>query len=80
MDSCNILISILEYTYRLAKNKNCTLILDSYGVHEDEKIREIAKKLKINLIYVPPGRTAFNQPLDVSVNGVIKAISGKLIR
>jgi DDE superfamily endonuclease len=78
--SCDILESILEYIYQLAGGQKCALILDSYGVHEDEKIREIANKLKINLIYVPSGRTAFNQPLDISVNGIIKAISGKLIR
>ena len=78
--SCNILESILEYIYQLAGSQKCGLILDSYGVHEDEKIREIADKFKIKLIYVPAGRTAFNQPLDVSINGVIKAISGRLIR
>lgn len=78
--SCDILESILKYILQLSGGQECALILDSYGVHKDEKICDFAKKYNINLIYVPSGRTAFNQPLDVSINGVIKAISSKLIR
>ena len=38
-----------------------------------------AKKLKINLIFVPVGATNDYQPLDVLVNGAIKSI-GKMTK
>lgn len=78
--TCDILKEILTYISKLSNGKKCALILDSFSVHEDEIIKQYAKEHNIDLIYVPSGRTAFNQPLDVSVNGIVKAIGGKLIR
>lgn len=76
----DILKFIFQYIYSLALGQKCALILDSYTVHTDKSIKESSIEFNIELIYVPNGRTAENQPLDVSINGVIKAISSKLIR
>ncbi len=51
-----------------------TLILDKYPVHTDNLIQEEARRLNIDLIYVPAGKTSTNQPLDVGVNGPIKSV------
>lgn len=78
--NCDIIKSIFQYISGLACGKKCALILDSYSVHTDEIVKKYAKELDIDLIYVPSGRTPFNQPLDISINGVIKAMGSKLIR
>lgn len=75
-----ILKYILEYIASIANGKQSYLILDQYPVHTDEKIKEVAKELLINLIYVPAGKTAQLQPLDISINGPIKALSLGIIK
>ena len=55
------------------------MILDEYSVHTSELIKTKQENGHIGLIYVPSGRTPYNQPLDVSINGNIKIIGKKLI-
>ena len=76
----DIMISILIQINKITKGKECVLILDSWGFHKDPTIKELANALKIKLLYVPVGKTATNQPLDVAVNGVIKGIGKHIAR
>ena len=52
--------------------KQSLCILDCYKTHMTKEIREKAKFLNIELLYVPKGLTPFLQPLDYKVNGVFK--------
>jgi hypothetical protein len=54
------------------RNHPSTLIIDSYAAHLTDDVRETAARHKIDLIVVPKGGTAVLQPLDVSINGIIK--------
>jgi hypothetical protein len=76
----DIMKFILYEIYKITKGSESALILDEYSVHTNEIIKEEANKLNIKLIYVPPGRTATNQPLDVSINGAIKSIGKKIAK
>jgi hypothetical protein len=51
------------------------LIWDCFAAHRNIEIREIAKRLNINLHFVPAGGTGDYQPLDVRVFGALKAIA-----
>lgn len=75
-----IMEMILREINNIAENKNSVLILDTYSVHCCESIRETAKKLNIELIYVPPGKTSTNQPLDVCINGPMKSIGKRVAK
>ena len=44
----------------------------SKSSHKTQFIREYALTKNIELIYVPKGYTYKYQPLDVSINGIIK--------
>ena len=48
------------------------LVLDCYSVHRTDEIRQLAKTLGIELIFIPPGLTDEYQPLDRAVFGVMK--------
>lgn len=76
--SIDIMLHILNIIGNITKNTRSVLILDEYSVHEAEEIKIEAVRLNINLIYVPPGRTGTNQPLDVGVNGPIKCIGKRI--
>ena len=49
--------------------------LDSFITHMTENVLLHARMFNIRLIYVPVGKTAIHQPLDVGINGPIKAIA-----
>ena len=72
--SKKIMKIILKEINNITKNKKCVLILDTYSVHCCDIVKATAKRLNIELIYVPPGKTSTNQPLDVCINGPIKSI------
>ena len=48
------------------------LILDLYASHATEELKQIAKLLHFNLIYIPAGATDTFQPLDRYVFGALK--------
>ena len=75
-----ILKYILDYIASLTNGKQSYLILDQYPVHTNQRIKESANKLNINLIYVPAGKTAKLQSLDIGINGPIKALSLGIIK
>lgn len=74
----NIMKFILREIHTITGNKKSILIVDKYSVHTNENIKKEANKLNIVLIYIPSGRTATHQPLDVLINGAIKSIGKKI--
>ena len=75
--NCGILKLALEQIYMYTKGKDAVLLLDSFPAHKDKFISNEAQKLNIQLIFVPEGLTYKYQPLDVSINGIIKQKSKK---
>lgn len=73
-----IIIDILNDISKISQNNDAVLILDKFPTHLDDIVIRKANELKIELVYVPKGRTAENQPLDVGINGPIKSI-GKML-
>ena len=61
-------------------NNPIYLILDCYSVHRADAIKEKAKELNIELIFIPPGMTDRIQPLDLRIFGPLKSISKRLFR
>ena len=51
------------------------IILDLYASHRNDKIKEIAEKLKFKLHYIPAGYTDLYQPLDRYVFGALKSMA-----
>ena len=74
----NIMKFVLDIINSITKGEKSALILDEYSVHTTDLVKVEAKKLNIQLIYVPPGKTSTNQPLDVGINGPIKSIGKKI--
>lgn len=70
----------LEQIYKKTKGKKSILLLDQYSSHTDKFIIDEAKKKNIELFYVPIGLTYKYQPLDVSINGILKQKAKKLWR
>jgi hypothetical protein len=56
------------------------LLLDIYKVHKTEEVRELARKLQIELVFIPPGMTDACQPLDRTIFGVLKMKAKNLFR
>jgi len=65
---------IVPYT----KKKPCALLLDSFGAHFTELVKDKAEQLNIELIKIPESQTATLQPLDINVNGPMKRISDSI--
>jgi hypothetical protein len=76
----NIMFFVLDEINKITEGKKATLILDRYSVHTIESVKEYAKNMNIQLIYVPAGKTSENQPLDVNINGPIKSIGRQIIK
>ncbi len=76
----NVMKFVLDQIHIQVRGEEALLILDEYSIHTDNIIKEYAQDLNIQLIFVPPGRTATNQPLNVSINGPIKSIGKKLLK
>lgn len=66
------MLLILDQISEKTKNEKSVLLLDQYDAHKTEKVKEYAKSKNIELIYIPVGMTDKYQPLDVSVNGILK--------
>jgi hypothetical protein len=64
---------IAPYTH----NEPSALLLDDYKAHHTDKVHEKAAEHNIDIIPVPAGQTSTLQPLDVGVNGQLKARARK---
>ncbi len=73
----SIMISILNKIKIYTNNEKCVLILDNYSIHKTENVINYAKKLNIELFFIPPNMTHKLQPLDVKINGIIKPLMRK---
>jgi hypothetical protein len=58
----------------VTRDSPCALILDVHSSHTHEATREYANAHNIELLFVPACMTATLAPLDVGVNGVLKAV------
>ena len=76
----NVMNLILNQIYSISNGNRTALILDEYSVHTNDLVIKEAERLNIQLLFVPPGRTSTNQPLDVSINGALKSIGKRLIK
>lgn len=63
-----VLDNIFEYT----KGEKCVLLLDQFPCHKSDFTREEALARNIELLFIPIGLTYKHQPLDVSINGILK--------
>jgi hypothetical protein len=63
---------VLDNIYSITKNQKGILLLDQYPSHTTDKVKEYAKNKNIELIYVPKGMTYKYQPLDTTINAIIK--------
>ena len=61
-----------------SQNDDAALLLDQYPIHTSEYVVAEANKRKINLIFIPARLTWKYQPLDVGINGILKASARKL--
>lgn len=67
--------TMLEYLQWLSKynqGKNIALILDVYRAHRTEAVKNRARELNIELVYVPANGTSLYQPLDLRIMGILK--------
>ena len=71
-----IMKQVLREIHKITNNKKTILILDKFKIHLLETIKDLATELNIELIFVPAGKTATHQPMDIKINGALKA-SGK---
>lgn len=67
-----IMIQYLKWLKQRMNNQSFYLILDVYKAHIDNTVRKAAKKLQINLIFVPACGTGLYQPLDRRLFGLVK--------
>ena len=68
----------LDQIFKITNGKNSILLLDQYPSHCNDFIEKYSKDKNIELIYVPVGLTYKYQPLDVSINGILKQKSKML--
>jgi hypothetical protein len=75
---------MLDYFAMLRRNLFPTgpllVILDTYAAHRSANVREAAKNLQIDLIFIPPGCTDRLQPLDRRVFGALKGYARRIWR
>lgn len=69
-DDC--IIIVLNEISKVTKNEKSILLMDKYKSHTTQKVKDYANEKNINIIYIPTGLTNKYQPLDVSINGILK--------
>ena len=67
-----LMINYLKWLSDRINGKPCALLIDSYRAHKQPQVLTEAKKLNIELIFVPSCGTSIFQPLDRFVFGVLK--------
>lgn len=78
--NCGILKIALDQIYLLTKGQKSALLMDKFRAHTDKFIINYAKEKNIQLIFIPEGKTSELQPLDVSINGILKQKGIKMWR
>lgn len=68
----------LNTIYNETKGKKSILLLDQFPAHIDKFVIGEANKYNIKLIFIPKGKTSIFQPLDVSINGILKEKAKKM--
>jgi len=63
---------VLEQISQRTNNESSILLLDQYRSHMTMKVKKYAKSKNIKLIYIPVGMTSIYQPLDTTINGILK--------
>ena len=63
-----------------ALNKKTCLLLDQHPSHTTQFVKDYASNKNMELIYIPKGYTYKYQPLDVSINGIIKQKSMSFVQ
>jgi len=66
------ILIVLDQIAKITKNEENVLLLDQYGSHITPKVNEYAKLKNIIIKHVPIGLTSKYQPLDISINGILK--------
>lgn len=66
------MLQILKQIYEVTKGFKSVLILDRYTIHTLKSIKEDANNKNIILLFVPEGLTSKYQPLDYSINAILK--------
>ena len=67
-----IMKQILKQIYEKTRGFKSVLVLDRFGVHMLDLIKNDAKNKNIILLFVPEGLTSKYQPLDYSINAILK--------
>ena len=69
----DVMIKYLNWLHdNYTMDKPCALVLDCYKAHRTDAVKDEAKKLDIELIYVPACGTIIYQPLDRRIFGILK--------
>mgnify|MGYP001031493245 CR=1 FL=1 len=69
-----VMLKYLEWlSENVAEGKPCALVLDCYRAHRTDNVKEKAKDLNIELIFVPASGTSLFQPLDRRIFGILKS-------
>jgi hypothetical protein len=73
-----IVMKYLSWISAVSNSRQIGIVLDSFRAHNTPQVRAKAHRLKIELIFVPRGRTGEYQPLNRSCFGPVKSISRRL--
>ena len=76
----NIMFFIFDEIVKFTCCRKTVVILDNYSVHKMESVISYAKNLNIILEFIPAYTTSNYQPLDVKINGPIKAIGKNIAK
>jgi hypothetical protein len=63
---------VLDQIASITKGEKSALFMDQYKSHKTEKVKAYAITKNIKIVYVPIGMTYKYQPLDTTVNGILK--------
>lgn len=67
-----VMLEYINYLSGLFQNQPICLILDVFASHRSTEVKNRARELNIELIFVPANGTGLYQPLDVGVFGDVK--------
>ena len=76
----SIMFFILDEIVKITACQKTIIFLDNYSVHTMESINNYAKNLNIIFEFIPAYTTSKYQPLDVKINGPIKAIGKNIAK
>jgi hypothetical protein len=68
-----LIIEYLDWLSDRIGHDPCLLVMDVYPTHRTEAVKEHARMLDIELLFIPAGGTSLYQPLDARIFGELKA-------